>query len=64
MVYKKEIERDLGERIDKLLQEAQEKGYCFEFSIECPRDIEYIRHDSITMWTDDDSFCFDIIKSN
>ena len=64
MIYNNEIERYLCDKMDNLLQEAQEQGYCFEFNIECPRNTEYNKHESITMWTDDDSFCFDIIKSS
>lgn len=60
MVYNNEIERDLCDRMDNLLQEAREKGYCFEFNMECSNNCAGL----ITIWTDDDSFCFDVIKPN
>lgn len=60
MTWGNKVEQELCDKMDALLQEAKEKGYFFEFNMGSSHNSSGL----ISIWSDEDSFCFDIIKSN
>ena len=50
------VVNELFDKMNKLLQEAKEKGYCFAFDIPARYDLEYRKHDPIILWSDDPDF--------
>lgn len=60
MTWDNKIERELCDKFEALLEEAKEKGYCFEFNTECQHASEFRKYDLLTIYTDDDTFTYDL----